>query len=236
MADNLQMMLKSVQQELKSIKEAQTRYEKEYTQKPSAAAAAAPSVSGSVVNQEGQLKSIRKAIENMDNILRKLEEDVWKNCRRIDDLEQYSRRNCLILHGCKIPAQESYSEFESYVIHKLNSKLEISPAITTHDIDTCHVLPSRKKSSNTPIIIKFVRRSVRNAIYAMKKKLKAKKNDDEKLSITEFLTRRRLQLLRSAKQTFGLGSAWTLNGNVYCMHKNKRYIIDDFNDIDKLIT
>ena len=38
MADNLQMMLKSVQQELKFIKEAQTRYEKEYTQKPSAAA------------------------------------------------------------------------------------------------------------------------------------------------------------------------------------------------------
>ena len=69
------MMLKSVQQELKSIKKAQTRYEKEYTQKPSAAAAA-PSVSGSVeINQEGQLKSIRKAIENMDNILRKLEED-----------------------------------------------------------------------------------------------------------------------------------------------------------------
>ena len=73
----------------------------------------------------------------MDDIFRKLEEDVWKNSRRIDDLEQYSRRNCLILYGCKTPAQESYSEFESYVIHKLNSKLEISPAITTHDIDTC---------------------------------------------------------------------------------------------------
>ena len=115
MVDNLQMMLKSVQQELKFIK-AQTRYEKKYTQKPSPAAAAASSVSGSVVNQEGQLKSIRKAIENMDNVLRKLEEDVWKNCRHIDDLEQYSRRNCLILHGCKIPAQESYSEFESYVL------------------------------------------------------------------------------------------------------------------------
>ena len=126
----------------------------------------------------------------MDNILRKLKEDVWKNSRRIDDLEQYGRRNCLILHGCNIPAQKSYSEFESYVIHKLNSNLEISPSITTHDIDTCHVLPSRKKSSNTPIIIKFVRRSVRNAIYGMKKKLKAKKNDDEKLSITESLTRR----------------------------------------------
>ena len=235
MADNLQMILKSVQQELKSIKEAQTRYEKKYIQKPfSAAAAAAASVSGSVeINQEGQLNSIRKAIENMDDIVRKLEENVWKNSRRIDDLEQYSRRNCLILHGCKIPAQESYSEFESYVIHKLNSKIEISPAITTHDIDTCHVLPYRNKSSNnTPIIIKFVRRSVRNAIYGMKKKLKAKKNDDERLSITESLTRRRLQLLRSAKQTFGLGSAWTLNGNV--MHRNKRYIIDDFSDIDKL--
>ena len=114
----------------------------------------------------------------MDDILRKLE-DVWKNSRCIDNFEQYSQRNYLILHGCKIPAQESYSEFESYVIHKLNSKLEISLAITTHDIDTCHVLPSRKKSSNnTPIIIKFVQRSVQNAIYGMK-------NDDEKLSITE---------------------------------------------------
>ena len=155
MADNLQMMLKSVQQELKSIKEAQTRYEKEYIQKPSAAAAAS-SVSGSVeINQEGQLNSIRRAIENMDDILRKLE-DVWKNSGCIDNLEQYSQRNCLILHGCKIPAQESYSEFDSYVIHKLNSKLEISPAITTHDIDTYYVLPSKTKSSNnTPIIIKF---------------------------------------------------------------------------------
>ena len=132
MADKLQMMLKSVQQELKSIKEAQTRYEKEYIQKPSAAAAAS-SVSDSVErNQKRQLNSIRKAIEKMDDIVRKLEEDIWKNSRRIDDLEQYSRRNCLILHGCKIPAQKSYSEFESYVIHKLNSKLEISPAITTH--------------------------------------------------------------------------------------------------------
>ena len=64
-ADNLQMMLNFVQQELKSIKEAQTRYEKEYIQKPSAAAAAS-SVSGSVeINQEGELNSIRKAIENM---------------------------------------------------------------------------------------------------------------------------------------------------------------------------
>ena len=92
------MMLKSVQQKLKSIKEAQTKYEKDYIQKPSAAAAAA-SVSGSVkINQEGQLKSIRKAIENMDDILKKLETNVWKNSRRIDDLEQYSRRNYLILH------------------------------------------------------------------------------------------------------------------------------------------
>ena len=98
------------------------------------------------------------------------------------------------------------------------------------------ILSMKKSSNNTPIIIKLVRRSVRNVIYGMKKKLKAKKNDDERLSITESLTRRRLQLLRSAKQIFGLGSAWTLKSNVYCMHRNKRYIIDDFSDIDKLAT
>ena len=81
MADNLQMMLKSVQQELKSIKKAQTKYEKEYIQKPSAAAAAAATAASSVsssveINQEGQVNSIQKAIKNMGDILRKLEENV----------------------------------------------------------------------------------------------------------------------------------------------------------------
>jgi len=110
------------------------------------------------------------------------------------------------------------------------------PPITPQDIDTCHILPSRKKSSNVPIIIKFVRRSVRDSIFGMKRKLKAKEGDDEKLAITESLTRRRLELLRRSKLAFGIRHVWTLNGNVNCNFKGKRYVINDFSDIDKLVS
>ena len=231
------MSLKLLQEEFKSIKEAQNRYEKEYTSKPSAAAAVS---SFSELNESSQLMELNKmrdTINRMDSMLAILERQVWENSKHVDDLEQYSRRNCLVLHGCKnIPIKGSYTEFESYVLHKLNSKLEIVPSITPQDIDTCHVLPSRKKSSNAAIIIKFVRRSVRDTIFRFKKKLKAKEGEEEKLAVTESLTGRRLELLRRAKHAFGKKHVWTLNGNIHCSFKGKRYVLYDFSDIDKLVT
>ena len=159
-----------------------------------------------------------------------------ENERTINDLEQYSRRNCLILHGCRdIPKKESsYTEFESYVVNKLNLRLGLSHRIKTFDIDTCHILPSRKKDTS-PIIIKFVRRSVRDSIYSSKKNLKSEEENAEKLSITESLTKRRLALEEEARNAFGFRNVWTCYGNVYCFFKNKRQVIDDFGDIKRLL-
>ena len=156
--------------------------------------------------------------------------------RAIDDLEQYSRRNCLILHGCcGIPKKEStYAQFESYVVNKLNFRLGLSHCIKTFDIDTCHILPSRTKDTS-PIIIKFVRRSVRDSIYSSKKNLKSEEEHAEKLSITESLTNRRLALVEEARNVFGFRNVWTFYGNVYCFFKNKKQVIDDFGDINKLL-
>ena len=57
----------------------------------------------------------------------------------------------------------------------------------------------------------------------------------EKLSITESLIRRRLTLLIEARKAFRFFNVWTLNGAVYCIHHNKRQVLNDFGDIDKLI-
>jgi len=148
------MSLNHLQEELKSIKETQNRYEKEYALRPSVAAVSSFSETKDN-SQRLELDKMKDAIERIDSMLAILEKEVWENSRRVDDLEQYSRRNCLILHGGRnIPTQGSYTEFETYVLHKLNSKLEMVPPLTTQDIDTCHILPSRKKSANVPIIIK----------------------------------------------------------------------------------
>ena len=127
-----------------------------------------------------------------------------KNGKAIEDLEQYSRRNCLILNECRdIPKKEStYAEFETYAVNKLNSRLGLNYRIKTFHIDTCHILSSRKVGTST-IIIKFVRRSVRDSIYNSKKNLKSEGEKAEKLSIAESLTKRRLTLVEEARNAFG---------------------------------
>ena len=151
------------------------------------------------------------------------------------------------MHGCRdIPKDANYPNFEKYVVNKLNSKLSLGFTINASDIDICHILPkSRDKSKNqeekfrpdsNPIIIKFLKRSIRNAIFAKKKTLKAKnENETEKLYITESLTKRRIELLSNARNAFGIKNVWISNGNVFCIHQEKKHPIIYMNDIDKIL-
>ena len=104
----------------------------------------------------------------------------------------------------------------------LNSKLKLDFEIKTENIDICHILPSRRKDTH-PIIIKFVRRSVRQAVYYYKKNLKSSSDHPEKLAITESLTKRRFALLSEARVAYGFTNVWTLYGNVFSSYENKRF-------------
>ena len=66
-------------------------------------------------------------------------------------------------------------------------------------------------SGKTPIIIKFVKRSDRNAIFK-RKRLFVKSG----LAITESLTRKRIALLNEARALLGRENVWTWNGIIYC--------------------
>ena len=119
------------------------------------------------------------------------------------------------------------------ILHKtLNSRIKLSQPITNSDIDICHILPSRK--AKNPILIRFERRTVGNLVFANKSQLKAVKNSDPKLSLTESPTKRRFQLLAKSQEVFGFQNVWTLKGNIYCYFEGKRYYIDDFEDISKI--
>ena len=135
-----------------------------------------PTGSANLEIQGQQLKKMEEAINRLETTVKKIARRTSEKERAIDDLEQYSQGNCLMLHGCRdIPKKKScYAEFESYVVNKLNFRLGLRHRIKTFDIDTCHILPSRKKDT-FPIIIKFVRRSVRDSIYSSKKNLKSEK-------------------------------------------------------------
>ena len=86
------------------------------------------------------------------------------------DQEQYSRSNCLIVHGVKnIPKQGEYLDNENFICSELNKKLTLNPPLQASDLDIAHPLPSRKGDA---MIVKFLRRTQRNLIYSKKRQLK----------------------------------------------------------------
>ena len=84
---------------------------------------------------------------------------------------------------------------------------------------------------------------MQDSIYSSKKNLKSEGEKVEKLSITESLTKRWLALVEKARNVFGFRNVWTFYGmviysfygNVYCLFKNKRQVISDFADINRLL-
>ena len=94
-----------------------------------------------------------------------------------------------------------------------------------------HFLPSKK--GKNPIIIKFVRRTVKNEVFNDKSKLKSL-DSNSRLAITESLTKRRHKLVDEARRVFDFGNVWTTKGFVYCRFQGQRHCIDDFCDIFRI--
>ena len=99
----------------------------------------------------------------------------------LDALEQYSRRNCLILHGIHEEKGESTTKAVLDVIHK---KVIIpEEKVSISDIDRSHRFGKAKpttetrsnKRSHRPIIIKFKGYDSRSADFSTKKTLKGSK-------------------------------------------------------------
>ena len=62
---------------------------------------------------------------------------------KLDELQQYSRSNCLILHGNSINNKISNSEVENYIVNNINSRLELPSRICAANIDICTLYPQK---------------------------------------------------------------------------------------------
>lgn len=225
---------------LKEVSEKQSEYEKMYIAiKANEDQIAAPesTIVGDVSAQGMHLQDISNIIANIKVSVEELQDRMYIVERKTDELEQYSRSNCLILHGSKLPSsvpnqQVGLDVCEKHVLETLNSNMSLPTALNSSDIDICHPLPSKKNKN--PIIIKFVRRTVRNMVFNHKKDFKATNVSSNTLSITESLTKRRLRLLESARKVFQFQNVWTLNGSIFCKFNGRKHFIDDFGDIQKI--
>ena len=132
---------------------------------------------------------------------------------RIDDGEQRSRNQCLLIHGI---AENDEEDTDTVAVGIINNELEILE-FTASGLHNSHRLGPKKNRRNTrntevkprPIIIRFVYYRDRYDVFKNKSKLKGKN-----MYITENLTKSRVLLYQAAKEAYGKQNVWTSGGRV----------------------
>ena len=226
--------LKKIKIEMESMKKRLAVYESNYENKsknPRSDAASKICVTDVSKNdeQKNELNGMKEALLKLQQMIDSTMKRLSAVEKRQDDLEQYSRSNCLVIQGCEnVPKSKpgKYLEIENFVCNTLNEHLQLESPLQANDLDIAHPLPSKK---GTPVIVKFIRRTQKNEVYRKKRLLKG-----TKMIITESLTKRRLQLLEKARLEFKQCPVWSWKGDIFVFHNNKKKVIDDFIDITKI--
>ena len=150
---------------------------------------------------------------------------------KMDEAEQYSRRNCLIITGVK---EKEGEDTDRVVLDIFEKKLNI--CLDIFQVDRSHRLngPKRPESDNSqvirPIIVKFATYQSRNLVFKAKKLLKG-----SGIAIFENLTTRRASLLKDVKRIAGNGNAWTMDGNILAFNmEGKIFTVRRIEDIRKV--
>ena len=151
-------------------------------------------------------------MRSQDYTTQKCSQEVHTQSAISESQEQYSRRNCLLLHGV---AEAEGENTDSLVINTAKKRLVIT--LKPYDLDRSHRLGApRADGRASPIIAKFSRYNVRSTVYSAKKKLKG-----TKLLVTESLTRQRVGVLADAKRKYGMRNVWTIDGEFFTKQAGK---------------
>lgn len=183
-----------------------------------------------VVTQQAKLVGLLEDVRVLKASLRQRDEKIDKLEQRIDDLEQYSRVDDIIISGLDIrprtyakavaghqsgedaPSEEQLT-VEKQVVQFMNSKhIHIEPV----HISACHMLPRKAKDGNKAkpaIIVRFVNRKYKVAVLSQYKKLR-----DTGVYVNEHLTGKNAEIASSSrilKKRNKIQSTWTRNGKVF---------------------
>ena len=148
------------------------------------------------------------------NVIEKLEADrgrmgasIKSLDEKIDEQQQYSRRNCLLVHGIK---EEKDEDVEKVVMDVLNTKL--AAGVKEMEVSRTHRVgrKSSDKDKPRPIIVRFISYRQRKKVFNLKKKLRG-----QRILITESLTKKRHSLLKKCFDAFGKRQCWSLDGRIY---------------------
>ena len=160
---------------------------------------------------EKERKENKQEIKNLRADVENLRKEIKEQNNVLDKHEQYSRRNCLLLHGVPESNRENTDEI---VVNTIIDKM--GEEIQDIDLDRTHRIGKPKEDGKSrPIIIKFARYNTRSKVFSNKKKLKG-----SGVSITESLTARRISELKKAREEHEFKNVWSADGRILFLDKN----------------
>ena len=126
--------------------------------------------------------------------------------KEIDKHEQYSRRNCLLVHRIVETDDEVTDDL---VIDTISPKMNIE--ISLANLDRTHRIGKKQPGQNKPrpMILKLSRYNVRKKVFSNKKIPRG-----SNVSITESLIPKRKEILKKARIEHWFTNMWTSDGKI----------------------
>ena len=124
---------------------------------------------GSHVKEHNE--GVKRQIKEMKQDINKLGNDGFNVEVKLDELEQYARRDCLEITGIPIVPNDS----PALLVKEMSEIMGVN--LNENDISIAHCSPPTKKVKDR-LIVKFTRREKRAEIYSKRKNLKSKRTKD----------------------------------------------------------
>ena len=137
---------------------------------------------------------------------------------KVDHQEQYSRKNCILIHGITENKRENTDQQAiDFINDNLDIKMTRLKFINPSGLD---VLTRQTKAKL--IIVKFARYNVRTRVFREERKLKVTGK-----SITESLATKRIDQLNDTREKYGFNNVWFYDGKILYKVNNEVKVYHD---------
>lgn len=177
-----------------------------------------------------EIGELREIVKRKDSEIEILNRKINQLENKVDDSEQYSRRNSLRVDGLT-----GVTDPLTTAVDFCNDTLKMDPPMSVNSFDRVHHVGPRKDGKERPILMKFSNYQDRARVYKARSCLR---NSHNRIYVNEDLTTvraKRFWQLRQMKTSQQIKDCWTFDGRL--LVKDNRNLIQQINceaDIDKL--
>ena len=145
-----------------------------------------------IKDSKSEVSDLNTSVKNLEN--------------QLDHQEQYSRRNCILIHDITETQNENTDDIS---LRTINEHLELE--LTEKELDRIHRIgnPKSGNKKTRPIIVKFARYNTRRKVFVNKKRL-----INTGISITKSLAKHKMEFFKKAKNEFRFNNVWTVDERI----------------------